>query len=444
MDMISDNPNEALARAMLFGVDGISEAQVLKSWGSYFNFMISYGLKPWNPDDVEEAKQILLLMKAGDEAAEEEEEKLKKKGAGNSSSSPSTNTLTKKRRVCTMLLDEGELDRTAKECGWTKVNGDKGTFMVAYVKEDKRLNFWMSTGTVGSYLWHPKKPKKKRTQLFRREVRMGDVKGLFLNPRKHTGKGYHEKKERRVGSSSKVSETSFASPPRSPVGAPAVDSSAQNGTVVHISGSLLDSDTQFVVHQTNCRHKPPGLGLAKHIFQKWPHSDVYSSRAPWVKGTQYDKPGSLAIRGAGFGPTPACKAGRGVINLFGQDWQGKKEKAAASWEESRRMRLGWFEQGVREISRIPALTSVAFPFKIGCNLAGGDWGAYLRVLGDLAAACPGVRVVVYKLPDSAERSFKASIEKDRWLERSRKSRNGGGGGKRRHRRRGRGRGGVGG
>ena len=32
---------------------------VKKSWGSYSNFMASYGLKMYNEDDVEEARRIL-------------------------------------------------------------------------------------------------------------------------------------------------------------------------------------------------------------------------------------------------------------------------------------------------------------------------------------------------------------------------------------------------
>jgi len=198
------------------------------------------------------------------------------------------------------------------------------------------------------------------------------------------------------------------------------DERERENTVVEIIGSLLDSDAQFIVHQTNCRHKPPGLGLAKHVFTKWPHSDVYSPRAPWTRGHQYDKPGTITVLGGGHGATAACRASRGVINLFGQDWQGKKEKSAKSWEESRGMRLEWFSQAVDAISQIPNLKSVAFPYKIGCNLAGGNWNAYRKVLEGLALKCPKVRVVVYKLPDAAEKSFKADVESDRASEREKR------------------------
>ena len=55
-----------------------------------------------------------------------------------------------------------------------------------------RLNFWLSTGTVGSYLDHPRQGK---TQLFRRQISMSDASEIFNNPRQHTGKGYHTKKQ---------------------------------------------------------------------------------------------------------------------------------------------------------------------------------------------------------------------------------------------------------
>ena len=38
------------------------------------------------------------------------------------------------------------------------------------------------------------------------------------------------------------------------------------------------------------------------------------------------------------------------------------------------------------------LPSIAFPEQIGCGLAGGDWGAYERMLEEFADANPDVRV----------------------------------------------------
>ena len=60
--------------------------------------------------------------------------------------------------------------------------------MASYHKDDIRLNFYLSTGILGSCLDHPTKGK---TQLFRKY--MENPMALFDNPCQHTGKGYYTK-----------------------------------------------------------------------------------------------------------------------------------------------------------------------------------------------------------------------------------------------------------
>ncbi len=96
------------------------------------------------------------------------------------------------------VLDLDELDHYSAVYSWERVDGpepsrDNG-YMVSYTRNRCRLNFWLRTGSVGSYLHHPKK-KQKRTQLFRRDISMAEAESIFIDPRTHTGKGYHEKKE---------------------------------------------------------------------------------------------------------------------------------------------------------------------------------------------------------------------------------------------------------
>ncbi|KAK0470331.1 uncharacterized protein EV420DRAFT_1634759 [Desarmillaria tabescens] len=45
------------------------------SFGGYNNFMHSYGLKPWDMDDVEEGKAILEMFKEQDRLEHEEAQK---------------------------------------------------------------------------------------------------------------------------------------------------------------------------------------------------------------------------------------------------------------------------------------------------------------------------------------------------------------------------------
>ena len=85
-------------------------------------------------------------------------------------------------------LKDHELDRIAAAHGWTKVSAHNSMApMNSYLKGTSRLNFWLTTGTVGSYLEHPAQGK---TQLFRRQVTMEEAEQLFANPRQHTGRGY--------------------------------------------------------------------------------------------------------------------------------------------------------------------------------------------------------------------------------------------------------------
>lgn len=88
-------------------------------------------------------------------------------------------------------LNESDLDSLAAMYGYHKLYTTRTSApMASYKRGDARLNFWLSTGTVGSYLEHPKQGK---TQLFRRNIRMAQTEGIFMNPRVHTGIGYRRR-----------------------------------------------------------------------------------------------------------------------------------------------------------------------------------------------------------------------------------------------------------
>ena len=52
----------------------------------------------------------------------------------------------------------------------------------------ERVNYYPSTGTVGTSLDHPKSGK---TQLFRKNVSSAGLSDILADPRSHTGKGYY-------------------------------------------------------------------------------------------------------------------------------------------------------------------------------------------------------------------------------------------------------------
>lgn len=87
---------------------------------------------------------------------------------------------------------------------------------------------------------------------------------------------------------------------------------------------------------------------------------------------------------------------RRVINMCGQIHPGRPRAPGSN--DSARDRERYFGQCLEAIGRLKNVTSVAFPHKIGCGLAGGSWRNYEALLRNFAAAHPQVRVVVYKLP----------------------------------------------
>ena len=86
--------------------------------------------------------------------------------------------------------------------GWTHYKTQPHQGQLVILRKDypnggvkkMQLNIWCTTGTVGSYLWHPKQGK---TQLFRREISTWtELDAILQNPRVHTDKGFKTKKNK--------------------------------------------------------------------------------------------------------------------------------------------------------------------------------------------------------------------------------------------------------
>ena len=151
--------------------------------------------------------------------------------------------------------------------------------------------------------------------------------------------------------------------------------------LTEIDGNILESDAQYIVHQCNCV-TDHASGLAYKIFRKYPYSDTY--RSDFLPENKTRKPGTIHILGDGEGK-------RFVINLYGQVFPGKINKGGLDTEGKR---LRYFINALKEISEIEGLRSVAFPKKIGCDLAGGNWGIYRELIEDFADNNPDVEVLI--------------------------------------------------
>lgn len=149
-----------------------------------------------------------------------------------------------------------------------------------------------------------------------------------------------------------------------------------------ITGDLLEAKEKYLVHQANCvSHYAAGIAAA--IFHKFPYSNIYVDRfSP-------DEPGDIIIRGNGLDE-------RYVVNLLGQYEPGGISEGGKDTEELRRR---YFHKGLNKLAKIPDLESVAFNYKIGCGLAGGNWDWYLGELNAFASYVTkkqNAKVVIYK------------------------------------------------
>ena len=127
--------------------------------------------------------------------------------------------------------------------------------------------------------------------------------------------------------------------------------------IATIDGDLLSGDYQYIAHQCYATSYNKAAGLAKTIFNKWPYANCYNNT--------YKTLGTIQVA---YGV-------QNVINMFAQFYPGKPR---ANDDVIRR--LSAFRACLNKISQLQDIKQVAFPYKIGCGLAGGNWADYERLL----------------------------------------------------------------
>ena len=90
------------------------------------------------------------------------------------------------------IFSEDRIDSITEEFNYDKLNvhpNDRGRMCSYESREDSvKIHVYLRTGTVATCLEHPRSGK---TQLFRRNNTLSDIKDIFENPRIHTGRGYY-------------------------------------------------------------------------------------------------------------------------------------------------------------------------------------------------------------------------------------------------------------
>ena len=165
-----------------------------------------------------------------------------------------------------------------------------------------------------------------------------------------------------------------------------------------INGNLLETSCPILVQQSNCLTMY-GKGLALALSKKFSYADLYGKRTSVggknlaTKDTR-GVPGTLEVLKdpTGKGPQIAC--------LLAQWAPGKgKYRYPGPYKDTKDDRLQWFSSGLLKLAEYmetEGLVEVAFPYKIGCGLAGGDWKLYEALLVRFAEDT-GFETKVYKL-----------------------------------------------
>jgi O-acetyl-ADP-ribose deacetylase (regulator of RNase III) len=149
-------------------------------------------------------------------------------------------------------------------------------------------------------------------------------------------------------------------------------------------GDLLYATEPYICHQCNCTSVGNAAGIARVIFDTFPFADIYKDR------DGIDTPGTIAVAKTPGGAAPS------VVNILGQFYPGGLAYENSSID-GRQARRKYFKLALWEMAKTLKGRSFAFPWRIGCGIAGGDWGDYLGILKSFESYIDG-DVTIYRLP----------------------------------------------
>ena len=138
--------------------------------------------------------------------------------------------------------------------------------------------------------------------------------------------------------------------------------------IQYYNGSIFDSKADILCHQVNCQGAF-GYGIAGQVKKLFPEVEKTYKRITkqWIEKENGDTSKLLGRVSA----QPVEKDGRWFLigNLYGQDDYGRKKMVYTDYDA--------LEKAMGEIRSFLEARgkneTVAFPYKIGCGSAGGDW-----------------------------------------------------------------------
>jgi O-acetyl-ADP-ribose deacetylase (regulator of RNase III) len=142
--------------------------------------------------------------------------------------------------------------------------------------------------------------------------------------------------------------------------------------IEQVSGDLLDfAESHYICHQCNCK-TTHCKGLSAAVFSRFPTANTYTVH-PNTR-----KPGNIDIIGH-------------IVNMYGQVYPSSPKYPRDLYGD----RCTYFRQCLSKLHTIlPADAKVAFPYGIGCGLAGGKWADYEAMISDFYTNCPTRDVII--------------------------------------------------
>lgn len=139
-----------------------------------------------------------------------------------------------------------------------------------------------------------------------------------------------------------------------------------------VAGDILTfHENYYIAHQCNCKSSY-AKGLAEKIFNKFPNSNVYNDNS-------VREVGKIIVRDK-------------IINMFSQKYPSKPTQYETSLYRSI-----LFKECLNEIIQtFPNGIPIAFPYGIGCGLAGGDWDNYYNMIEEFSNNNKNFDIIIVK------------------------------------------------
>lgn len=139
-----------------------------------------------------------------------------------------------------------------------------------------------------------------------------------------------------------------------------------------ISGDILDANADYICHQVNCRNVM-GAGVAKSIYTRYPEVKSEYHRFCALAKSPYDLLGQIHV-------VPILHTDLSVINIFAQLNYGRENGVRYTDYQA-------LKSALLKVNRLCSGKIVAFPYGIGCGLAGGEWVTVEKMLIQCMSDC---------------------------------------------------------